>query len=1851
MHSLLTAPGGAAPTGQPPRTRGSAPLSALALFLLMLCSALPGFAQSFLSSLSVPYPTFVAIDRNRTIGGTMADWLYVSNHGDNNEQNGGSIYRFNLTSGSTTPTIIATRGIAPGQFESPDGILIDAATGDLIISDRAQDRIQRITNTGTPVWMFGSNSGGAAADEMHGPCALAMDTAGALYIAEHGEMLSTPPGSGGSFVSKYTLSGSGSSFAAAQQWRVGGIGTGNGQFNNTGPYGVAVSGSTLFVTDAYNARVQTFDLSGNYQSQFSIPNTMPLGIYLDSVGALWIAETSNQGSGPIQQVQKYTTAGAYANVTLSGNMSLPFDTAIDGTKAYVSSWATNAVDIFDLSTSSGGVPVINSSASASGTVGQAFSYTITATNSPTSYAVSPSTPLPAGLSLSANVISGTPTTAGTTTVNLTATNGSGTSAPFTLTITIAAAPPPGSGPVATQFTYVAHTLTFHLTFSEPVTGVDLSDFIWDQTGSSTGTLDSVVQNDPSNYTLNFTYISGAPGTLAVTLKSSGTNIVGVNSGLPYTGAGVYRALVPVTPHLETDAPVVNGFTAQDAGNNTVNFVVSFNKQSWNVQPSNVTINASSGVTTQLGYIIPTDDTGYHFTIPVSYTGSAGGTISVTLTNNPSLPTISDGNYNYYVGPNTSDVFTIPAVTSAPTITSATTATATVGTAFSYQITASGSPNSYAATGLTGTGLTLNTSTGLIFGTPTTSGTITSQLTATNSAGTSAPVTLTITVNPATTGTAPTITSATTATATVGTAFSYQITASGSPTSFAATGLTGTGLALNTSTGVISGTPTASGTITTQLTATNSVGTSAPVTLTITVNPATTGTAPTITSATTASATVGAAFSYQIIATGSPTSYAATALTGTGLTLNTSTGLISGTPTASGTITTQLTATNGAGTSAPVTLTVTVNPATTGTAPTITSATSATATVGAAFSYQIAATNSPTSYAATGITGTGLSLNATSGLVSGTPTTAGTITSELTATNSAGTSLPVTLTITVNAATAGVPVVSNATVTGTVGTAIAAVQVQATNSPTSFSASGLAAYGLSISNTGLISGTPTAAAANVAVSVTATNASGTSAAATITLNIAVSGGTTSAPVVTSKSVSGTVGIPMSFTVSATNSPTSWLLTGQPAGIAINASSGLISGTPSASGTFNATVKATNSAGTGTGTVTFTIAGSTPPPPPPPPPPVLKGQTVIFNTPTSAILINQPIQLGATSTSGGSITYTIISGNAALSGSTLTIKGSGPVVIRATQAGDGTTWAAASADATFTANKNPQTISVPSLVQQVKANASVTLAASASSSLPVTYTLVSGPATLSGNTLAFTGATGTVVVRASQGGDDIYSAASDVTLTFNVGAVGQQLFMGMIGSDSFAAAIAPDNGKGILLMRVGATGEAIVARFSIAADGSFSTTVNPVVETSDSQATPMAAASYTVSGTINNGVLSGSVSNLGNFSATAQPATGTTASYAGFYTAHVPGSASGDVYLLVDASGQAYVLVVTPTSVASGTGTVSSSGAVSVATSAGGTISGNVDPANAAITGSMKIGSSTAAIAGLSADATPTDRLINISSRLRVSGDDVAHSSIAGFVVTGSTPKQILIRAVGPSLSLLGITDGLADPQLQLYDSTGKVIASNDGWNNDATISAADSSVGAFNLIAGSHDSALLVTLAPGAYTAQVHSQNNGIVLIEAYDVAANAAVPTKQLVNLSTRGYVGTGENVLIGGFVVSGNEPKRLLIRAAGPSLGLLNVTGALTDPILNVYDAKGNVIAKNDNWGTPTPVDSTQVAASASDVITAENATGAFPFPTSSTDAAVIITLNPGNYSAIVSGAANSTGAAMVEVYEIPNP
>ncbi|HVU34383.1 MAG TPA: DUF1800 family protein [Opitutaceae bacterium] len=268
-----------------------------------------------------------------------------------------------------------------------------------------------------------------------------------------------------------------------------------------------------------------------------------------------------------------------------------------------------------------------------------------------------------------------------------------------------------------------------------------------------------------------------------------------------------------------------------------------------------------------------------------------------------------------------------------------------------------------------------------------------------------------------------------------------------------------------------------------------------------------------------------------------------------------------------------------------------------------------------------------------------------------------------------------------------------------------------------------------------------------------------------------------------------------------------------------------------------------------------------------------------------------------------------------------------------------------------------------------------------------------------------------------------------------------------------------------------------------------------------------------------------------------------------------------------------------------------------------------------------------------------RLANLSTRAQTASGVAVLTS--GFVIGPGPNQQVLIRAIGPTLSNYGLSGVLLDPKLDLLDANGALLASNDNWN--AVDGATMSSVGAFSLPSGSKDSAIVTTLAPGAYTAQVTGVGgtSGLALVEVYEVGAGGS----NLLNLSTRAEVGTGNSVLISGLVVGpGSGTRRLLIRAAGPALGAFKLTGTLADPAIALTTSAGAPIATNDNWGTPVGTG----AADGPTLSAAFTQAGAFPFVAGSADSALLVDVGPGSYGIQVSGVGGTGGLALVEVYDL---
>jgi hypothetical protein len=272
-----------------------------------------------------------------------------------------------------------------------------------------------------------------------------------------------------------------------------------------------------------------------------------------------------------------------------------------------------------------------------------------------------------------------------------------------------------------------------------------------------------------------------------------------------------------------------------------------------------------------------------------------------------------------------------------------------------------------------------------------------------------------------------------------------------------------------------------------------------------------------------------------------------------------------------------------------------------------------------------------------------------------------------------------------------------------------------------------------------------------------------------------------------------------------------------------------------------------------------------------------------------------------------------------------------------------------------------------------------------------------------------------------------------------------------------------------------------------------------------------------------------------------------------------------------------------------------------------------------------------------------RLRNISTRSLVQTGE--HVMIGGFIVQGSGPKRVIIRAIGPELTQFGIPDALANPRLELHNGSGALIGSNDDWQT-TIIGGIITSNQVSDIQNSGHaptapsESAIIANLQPGNYTAIVRGVNNtvGVALVEVYDLSPGAS---SSLGNISTRSFVQTGEHVMIGGFIVQGSGPKRVIIRAIGPELTQFGIPDSLANPRLELHNGSGALIGSNDDWQT-TVLGGVITGNQVSDIQNSGHA------PTAPSESAIIANLQPGNYTAILQGVNNTTGVALVEVYDL---
>lgn len=253
-----------------------------------------------------------------------------------------------------------------------------------------------------------------------------------------------------------------------------------------------------------------------------------------------------------------------------------------------------------------------------------------------------------------------------------------------------------------------------------------------------------------------------------------------------------------------------------------------------------------------------------------------------------------------------------------------------------------------------------------------------------------------------------------------------------------------------------------------------------------------------------------------------------------------------------------------------------------------------------------------------------------------------------------------------------------------------------------------------------------------------------------------------------------------------------------------------------------------------------------------------------------------------------------------------------------------------------------------------------------------------------------------------------------------------------------------------------------------------------------------------------------------------------------------------------------------------------------------------------------------------------QLLNVSTRVSVgAGDDAA---IAGFVITGSTPKKVLLRSLGPSLGAVAVDAAVVDPAIELHDASGAAIATNDNWKDTQRAEIEATGIPP----ADDRESAIVQSLSPGAYTVVMRDKagTDRIGLVEVYDLSAG---PDQQIANLSTRGVVGANQGVMIAGFIIGSSDggAARVLVRGLGPSLPLAS---DLRDPALELHDANGGLIATNDNWR---------------DTQRLEILATGIP-PPHDLEAAIARTLPAGNYTAVMQDRNGATGAGLLEIYHL---
>jgi len=729
--------------------------------------------------------------------------------------------------------------------------------------------------------------------------------------------------------------------------------------------------------------------------------------------------------------------------------------------------------------------------------------------------------------------------------------------------------------------------------------------------------------------------------------------------------------------------------------------------------------------------------------------------------------------------------------------------------------------------------------------------------------------------------------------------------------------------------------------------------------------------------------------------------------------------------------------------------------------------------------------------------------------------------------------------------------------------------------------------------------------------------------------------------------------------------------------------------------------------------------------------LTPQTITFAPVADRSLCDGAFTVAPTASSSLTVALAVTSGPATVSGNTVTVTNTGTVTLQATQAGNGTYSSAPPVSRTFVVTACPQSITFGTIPNHTACDAPFTFVFPvATSGLPVTLS-VSGPASVSGNTVTLTGAIGTVVITASQPGDSTYAAASDVAVSFVAAAcitppTAQTIAFAAIPNHTSCDApftfVAPVATSG-LPVTLAVSGPATVSGNTVTLTGALGTVVITASQAGNSTfaAAPSATQSFAVGACcvapviLNSPMIATATLNV-PFTFTIL-ASGSPTSYTAFNlppglflnsrTGVISGTptratttfvtltaingtcASPGIYLMIVTSPVACVPPVITNSTLTASGMVGTPFSYTITASGSptsyaafnlpaglvldpvtGVISGtpttNDAPlalvvarsvANEAKTSSPKplwLGPTFVTLTAINGACTsaPVYLVINISpaasSRItafsaRALSGPGDQALILGFAVAGNN-KNLLVRGIGPTLASFGLSNVLADPLLTLLGSSG-VIATNDDWqinssgqNQSSLIAATAAQVGTFALPNGSKDSALLATVNNGVYTTSLFRPNGttGIALTEIYDTDQTLGA---RLMSASARMNVTPGDGALIAGLVIAGNAPKTVLIRGIGPTLSTFGVTGVLADPQIAVFSGSTQ-IANNDNWEVGT--------STVAQIVNATAQVGEFPLPSGSKDAALLVVLQPGIYTVIVTGVGNTTGVALVEVYDI---